>query len=425
MNLSRARVLTVLAGLTLWAACSNPNLSGGKLHFDQKRYDRARDTFAAAVKEMPTNGEPAMWLGRAYAELDRPDSASMYFDMAVQRDPSLEKQVQDVRDSYWAARYNSAIAYATDAARPGAPPDSTAMRYRAAARDFKKAEIYSNTHPETPKQLGVVYFNMGKTDSALVYFEQLRLLSPEDTETKAFLFDVYFRQGNTLFAKASDQVAAQDTTGAIAGYRDALKLYEKSATLVPDDTDLRFQIGATHHELSYLEKNNVDALRQVAIDEYKKVLATTPDDVDVMFNLASLLRDMGQYKEAKEVGQKLLDMRPKEAGYHDFLGRVEDKLGNKTALVSGIVFSRALKNGTNVAPAQAAERIKQWGTSSDISRRYREGGAPEDLRTFTDTQGQEYETWFYWTRGVGYAFVNGEEKYQTRFAKQGAAAGEK
>ena len=45
------------AAVLAWAACSNPHLAGGKLHFDQERFDRAEENFQLAVEKDPSNGE--------------------------------------------------------------------------------------------------------------------------------------------------------------------------------------------------------------------------------------------------------------------------------------------------------------------------------------------------------------------------------
>ncbi len=63
----------LLAGFFLvvsTTSCKNPNLSGGILHFDQKRYERARETLLKAIAQEPSNAEAYFWLGKAYAELD-------------------------------------------------------------------------------------------------------------------------------------------------------------------------------------------------------------------------------------------------------------------------------------------------------------------------------------------------------------------
>jgi len=99
----RWTLLTALVGLSFlawWAGCSNPNLAGGKLHFDQAgrleepdrtaRFRRALETFQKATQELPKSAEARIWLGQTYAELDRPDSASMNFDLAEQLDPTMK-----------------------------------------------------------------------------------------------------------------------------------------------------------------------------------------------------------------------------------------------------------------------------------------------------------------------------------------------
>jgi len=120
-KMRRWTLLAVLAStaiLAVWTGCSNPNLAGGKLHFEQAghleepdrtaRFHRALDTFHQAVREMPQSAEARLWLGRTFAELDEPDSAAVAFDQAAKLDPTM-KDVEDARAHYWSVKYNSGL----------------------------------------------------------------------------------------------------------------------------------------------------------------------------------------------------------------------------------------------------------------------------------------------------------------------------
>ena len=45
-----------------------------------------------------------------------------------------------------------------------------------------------------------------------------------------------------------------------------------------------------------------------------------------------------------------------------------------------------------------------------------ENGSPDEILSFTDSSGQEFDVWFYWSRGQGFGFVGGKEKFESQFA---------
>jgi len=432
----RTGLLIGLTGLVIWAGCSNPNLAGGKLHFDQKRYDRALETFKLARQQMPASGEARLWVGRAFAEIERADStttstagadsASANFDRALALDPRLEKQVADVRGHYWSERFASGVTAARAAQDNVDQGDKGAAQreYRSSLNYFKKALVYSTEKDkkQTYENLGKMYFNLNQVDSALAIFNLVRSMAPDDPMTKGILFDVYFNQGQKCYQDAADALQHSDSTKARAGFKQALSLYAKSSEVVSEEkqqqSDLLFQQGAAAYELAYLEKAEKNDYLGKAAEGYEGVLKLTPDDIDVLYNLALVYRDKADYQKARDVARRLLDLKPTEGQYHDLVGRMEDKLGNKNALIAGLIFGKALKQGSTVAPTEARARSEKFGPSSDIARRFRENGQPEDLRVFPDQNGKEYECWFYWARGTAFAFVDGSQKYDTKFAGQ-------
>ncbi len=423
-----------LVGFVIWAGCSNPNLAGGKLHFDQKRYDRALETFQLARQQMPANGEARLWLGRAFAELERADSsstttekadsASANFDAALRLDPRLQQQVQDVRGHYWSERFASGITSAKAAEENVAQGDKSGAQenYRTGLNYFHKALVYATDKDkkQTYENIGKMYFNLNQVDSALAIFNQIKAMAPDDPVTKGILFDVYFNQGQKSYEDAAASLQASDSTKARQGFEQALSLYGKAAEVVSEDpkvqADLLFQQGAGAYELSYLDKTkHADYLRQAATG-YEGVLKISPEDVDVLYNLALVYRDLEDYQKARDVSRRLLDLKPSEGQYHELVGRMEDKLGNKNALIAGLIFGKALRGGTAVEATEARARSEKNGPSSDIARRFRENGQPDEIRTFPDQNGKEYECWFYWSRGTAFAFVDGSQKYDTKFA---------
>jgi len=422
--------------LVLWVGCTNPNLAGGKLHFDQAsklqgeertaRFERARQTFAQAVQEMPKSGEARLWLGRAYAELDNPDSAGVNFDLAEKLTPEMAKDVQDTRDHYWSVKYNSGLTSAGDATKAKSEGKEALATedFRDALKQFKKAALYNPSHHETFTMMGKVYLNLAVLDSAIIMLKKAQAMVPDDPKMKDDLFLVYRSNGDKAFAKGGEYLVAGDSTAAKSQFQAAVEFYREADKVSPGESDLNFQMGATAYELSNLIPEKKQQYLGEAVTRYEEVLKKNPADVDVLYNLALTLRDLERYEEAEKIALRLVDVNPREHVYREILGRLQDKLGNKQGLVTGLIFGKALKDGTPFDPSQASARAEKFGTGNDLRRRYLENGAPDEILTFTDSQGQEYDVWFYWTRGVGYGFVQGKEKYTSSFAPSGVLKAE-
>ncbi len=71
------------------AANTNPDLAAAKALFEERRYDKARDGFAAVVKKDATQAEPHYWLGRAHYELKQYSDAVKQLSEAARLDDKL------------------------------------------------------------------------------------------------------------------------------------------------------------------------------------------------------------------------------------------------------------------------------------------------------------------------------------------------
>ncbi len=430
----RLLLAVVAATAVCWSlGCSNPNLAGGKLHFDQAsrlegadrtaRFERALETFRRAVVELPQSGEARLWLGRTLAELDQPDSAAVWFARAEQTDPVLAKDIKDVRGHYYGEKYNAGLVAAKKAQTSKVAGDSegSVAAYRDAMAQFRKATVYDPSNAGAYTMIGKVHLNLSSVDSALTMMKKAREMAPGDPKVQQDLFLIYRQEGDVAYEDAQMSLQAGDSTKAASLLREARRLYTEAEGISPGDPDVAFQAAATAYSLSEFERDGARKNEYLAeaVTRYEDVLKANPVDVDVLYNLALVLRDLQRFEEAKVYAQRLVDLKPRDGTYRETLGRIEDRLGNKQALVTGIVFGMALKNGQQVPVDQARSRAEKFGSAAEALRRYRENGPPEEILSFTDQQGQEYDIWFYWSRGQGFGFQQGKEKFSSSFAPDG------
>lgn len=419
----------------------NPNLSGGKLHYDQAsrlqdptertaRFRRARDTFRKAVQELPNSGEARKWLGQTYAELGLPDSATYWLADAVKTDSLYKKEIRDIREHYWSVNVNAGQASAKAAAEAATAenPAKADSLYRRALRDYRKAMIYAPGRSETFYNSGIAYNNLGMVDSTLIAFGRAQELAPNDARIHTLRIAVLKREGDRLIAEAQTKSEASDTTGATAAYEGSQSYFQQALDLKPADANLVFYLnwymGVSSYELANLhrgEKNREqrDQLVSAAVSYYENVLKDDPTYLDVLYNLYVILKEKGETQKALEIAKRMVDLRPKEFSYWGLYGGAQSMAKNKDRVYGPTAIREALKRGDKVEPATAQGRATAAGPSSDMMRRFRENGAPDEIRAFKDLQGNELENWFYWARGTAYGFGDGSERYAEAFAPAG------
>lgn len=408
-------LLSIISG-----GCKNPLLSGAILHFDQGRYERAHETLLKAIEQEPQNAEAHFWLGKTYAELDSTYLARQYLDKAAElageRHPEMAVSANEALAHYWSRHHNNGLSAATGAqkAKNEGKPDEAAEGFRTSLGQFQRARIYGPDKEETPRNMGAVYFNLGLVDSGLVALkDSQKLADPGDERAANQLFEQYRFLGDQAGLRRTD-----DGERDPEGLKDAVKFYSEAEALRPNDPDLLFSIGVVYYQLAETDEALRIERMTKAAEYFEKTLAVNPDDQEALYNAASLHLELETCDKGLPLATHLLDLDPRQGRYHDLVGRINDCLGEKTVRLAGLVFSRALRSGDVVPAAEFKTHREEWGPQSDLMRKHREAGEPEEIRTFTDAHGGKYVTWFYWTRGTAYAFYNGDEKYETNFKPQ-------
>jgi tetratricopeptide (TPR) repeat protein len=438
--MKRWSFLAGLCGIALailGAGCGgNPNLSGGKLHYDQAsrlqdpaeraaRFRRARDTFRKAVQELPNSGEARKWLGQTYAELGQPDSATFWLGEAVKTDSLYKKEVKDIREHYWSVNVNAGQASAKAAAEAATAEDPAKADslYHRALRDYRRAGIYAPTRSETFYNSGIAYNNLGMVDSTLIAFGRAQELAPNDTKIHGLRIAVLKREGDRQFQDAQKKAEASDTTGAITAYKGSQRYFQQALDLKPTDANLVFYLnwymGVTSWELANLLPAERAQLVPKAIAYYENVLKDDPTYLDVLYNLYVILKDQGDAPKALEIAKRMVDLRPKDGTYWGLYGGAQRQAKHNDRVFGPTAIREALKRGDKIEPAKAQGLATGAGPSSDMMRRFRENGAPDEILAFKDLQGNELANWFYWSRGTAYGFAGGSERYAEAFAPAG------
>lgn len=405
------------AAVLAWAACSNPHLAGGKLHFDQERFDRAEENFQLAVEKDPSNGEAYMWLAMSQAEQNRPVEAAANFTKAAELAPRMAEDIENNRMSYYADAYNSGLAYSTEAqeAKESGDDELAEESFRKALDEFRKAVIYRGNEPEAWMSIGKSHFNLGNIDSALANFDRAHSIAPDDEKVNTTLYEVYKAQGNQAFGSGIDAKEAGDEAKAKELFEAALSFYNKASDLGADDLDLLQNRAGIEWELADLDPARKDELSAAAATDYAEVLKKEPDNAVVLENLSILESSRGNKEAALDYATRLVDVNPMDASAHILQGRAQGALDNRQAMLGDLLIGQSLDSGTKISSSQARAEAEKHGTRSDMLSQFREAGEPEEIRTYSDAGGSQYQIWFYWTRGRAYCYQGGKEIYAKEF----------
>jgi tetratricopeptide (TPR) repeat protein len=415
------RVLLIVlaaAGLASLAACKSAHLSGGKLHFDQGRYERALEQFEMAVAEQPENGEAHLWLGRALAELDQPEKAAAEFDKALELDSLLTEQVENTRGHYWVAWYNLGLLTKKqgEAAKEAGDEAASAENFEKAVGEFRKAIVYDPANEKAHTNIGEVLYKLGRTDEAVEMFKTVQAMAEErigkasDAEAATKIRDDMNEVLAAVYWNLADQAYQGEQWDA------ALTFYNQALALKPEETNLSYQLASTYFQKSITAEGEDKArYLESAIEHYNRVLELVKGDEDALYNMTVSLWELGQYENAEVKAKELVDVNPKDGEYHIFLARTYSKLEKNDMFVNYFVIGTALKTGTQVPVATAREEAQKHGPGTDILQALRNLGEPQEIRRFDDNTGQEYVSWFYWSQGKAIAFVKGAKQAEVDF----------
>ena len=379
--------LVALGGLLLaLSSCGSPLQSGGELHLEGQRYDRAAAVLEAEVAKHPANTAAWMSLGRAYAELDSVDRALHAFDRAVALDSTQLGEVLRQR-SFHAARLAGrgrgflAEALAMDAAAP-----QRRERLERAGTGLTRAQRLDPA--DGTLQLDLYRLSRAEGDSLAAadhLFQAARLaeagrLPPSDAAL------VYRERGH-------DAVRRHD-------YPAAISLFDAAARLTPDNPDLLIDLAAAH----LLQAETSGAGARAPLSAYRdatRILETVrrlrPEDPDALYNLATIRFRLGQFSGADSLLSDYVALRPDDADAWQLRAQVFLELGREgMAQTAGLAGDLLAINKPVARPEQwAQDELQRNGSGSALGRLYAELGPPDRVDYRQARNGRISQVWLY------------------------------
>lgn len=454
--LAIAAMLAVLLSGAGVASARNPHCAGGIQYVVQGLRDKDRgltedytreinkavDQLQTCAKEDPADLEAIGYLGWALAEVESCGPAGVAFQQAIdgltaKGDKKRADVVSGNRDHYWSAAFNEGIGKINAAQQvypdySKAPSDDekplkeeATKNYEAAILALTRAKLLKPTSAVTIRNLATAYALMGrypeaetvlrngqkeaasdeavgtlaealktvqantagslldggKLDEAITYYGGLTKTQPDNADNYSGLGSAYFKRAE----KAKEDARRAD-------FKAAGDAYAKAFTLKPAGTDLGFNAALAYGYAGEL------ALSE---GQWRAVLKVTPDDPEALSALGSTLADMQKFKEAIDVLNRAVTLKPDNPTYFRQLGAVYSKAGNSGKSAEMLMIFMSKKSGTKSADPAAATKAAPAG--SDGAKTLASNGVAEEVWDW-ESDGRKLQTWAYFTKKQGFTF---------------------
>jgi len=259
--------------------------------FNEKKIKEAIGLYKKSIKIHP-NAQTYYNLGCAWKSIGEKNKAIVEFQRCIQKDPKYTKAYEAVISIY------------------------------RQERDYEQAEFYANTLQALDKgnkllqgfkdkqvvnlyNQGVIFYKTGQLKKAKARFQEVLNLEPSFSKALIMLGEINFKQRNFYHA--------------LSYYNETLKAG------ISDNPAVYNNMGIIYMNLEEYDKALIYLKRARYID---------PDNQEIAYNLASALRDNGNFKKALKLYQKITAQDDYYPNIHNDIGGIFEALGNHEQAVN-------------------------------------------------------------------------------------------
>jgi tetratricopeptide (TPR) repeat protein len=128
----------------------------------------------------------------------------------------------------------------------------------------------------------VIYIDRGQLQQALLLYDKLLLLNPNDLELLASMANLYYN---------------------LREYQHVVLILNRMLSLAPQHPDALANLALAYEKL---------ARRDEALDAFQRAIQTNPDDIDLVFLYARHQYNRGNFQEAIRLFDQVLQNRPND-----------------------------------------------------------------------------------------------------------------
>jgi len=281
---------------------SNPGATGVRLNYarfliDQKEWDKALDQFKRVAADLPDDADTVYAVGLLSLQTNHLDDAEKYLKRALELRP----------------QNNQARLYLGEVAEQRKRYDDAARWYQ----QIRNGEYYF----EAQLRLGVMQARQGNHAAALQHLESIE---PQNDRERVQL------------ALTEEQILREAKQ-----YRQALDVMNAAIKAVPDDKDLLYARALVAEKLDMFD---------VTEHDLREILKQDPKNVNALNALGYTLTDRTtRYKEALELLQQAMALKPNDAYIMDSMGWLQYRLGNNAEAVKYLKQALEIRNDAEIA----------------------------------------------------------------------------
>jgi tetratricopeptide (TPR) repeat protein len=225
-------------------------------------------SFEAALAAAPEFADAAVWAGRSALELGRPAVAARHWQRAVQLRPA------DARAGYFLSVARRQVAFGVAAGRAF---DAGIVAYEGddleeAVTAFERSVAANDGFTEAWVWLARVRGELGRFDDAVVAWERVVELDPDDARARYFLNVT--RQQRLVRAEAAATFAAGIAAYEAADFETAERRFREAIAIDPDAVQPYIWLGRVTFGLQRFDE---------AAQAFGRAAALDPRDADVAF----------------------------------------------------------------------------------------------------------------------------------------------
>lgn len=318
INIFQMKKILLFSGLFLILSFSNPLFAGnleaeeynrqGMDCLDAGNYDLALQKFNAAISIDPTYAEAVKNRGNAYYYKGLLEEALSDYLMAISIDPLYWNAYNNVGNVYSdmgkgqesLTYYNKAIELNPQAWQPYHNAGLVYLEfkdYKSAATSIQKAADLDPQNAVVQCDLGYSYYQLREVEKALEHLSISIELDPNASEPYFDLATIYFNRAVELNREFVDTESQEAMEGAPKLYQEALKNYQKSVDLEPDNPRYRYCLGLTYFGLTEDDK---------ALEEYRVAMddARAQGDEETIKLIQDQITKIQELKEKQNENQQ-------------------------------------------------------------------------------------------------------------------------
>ena len=281
---------------------SNPGATSVRLNYarfliDQKEWDKALDQFKRVAADLPDDADTIYAVGLLSLQTNHLDDADKYLKRALELRP----------------QNNQARLYLGEVAEQRKRYDDAARWYH----EIRNGEYYF----EAQLRLGVIQAKQGNLAAARQHLESISAQNDRERVQLALTEEQMLREAKQ--------------------YRQALDVMNAAIKAVPGDKDLLYARALVAEKLDMFD---------VTEHDLRAILKQDPKNVNALNALGYTLTDRTtRYKEALELLQQAMALKPNDAYIMDSMGWLQYRLGNNAEAVKYLKQALEIRNDAEIA----------------------------------------------------------------------------